>query len=149
MSYANITLKTDLRYLPRKVQKIAHDPRVLKELGDTWRSKFENFIPVGATGNLVDRAYATSDGYIIYNTPYAHYIWQGEEYVYDMEYDETTGELKKRYFAPKGVGKIPSGDMLKDVGYMPPNYEPHWNRVAYNVYKGEVAEHMTEFIKRL
>lgn len=141
-------VKVDLRRVPRKVQKICHDPRVLYELGKTWNEKFKEFMP-HRSGALQESAEVTNDGYIVYNSPYAHYFWKGEEYVYDMYPGEETGEIHKEYFAPAGEKKFPSGDSLLDEKGISPNYRPFWNIVAYDVYKNEVAHHMTDFIKEL
>lgn len=141
-------VKVDLRRVPRKVQKICHDPRVLYELGSTWNEKFKEFMPYGS-GALQNSAEVSPDGYITYNSPYAHYFWKGDEYVYDMYKDEETGEVYKNYFAPAGEKKFPSGDSLLDAKGISPNYRPMWNKVAYEVYKNEVAAHITKFIEEL
>lgn len=141
-------VKVDLRRVPRKVQKICHDPRVLYELGKTWNEKFKEFMP-HRSGALQNSAEITTDGYIKYNSPYAHYFWKGDEYVYDMYKDEETGDVYKEYFAPAGAKKFPSGTSLLDMKGISPNYSPRWNIVAYNVYKDEVADHITKFIKEL
>lgn len=143
--HENMTIKVDLRRVPRKVQQMLDNPKVLKELGETWAEKFVNFMPQGATGKLVNDMYVTSDGYVIYNAPYAHYMWEGDEYIWAFYTDPATGETTKLHFAPAGMRKMPSGDKLTE--YV--QYEPHWEQKAYEVYRDEVAEHMTAFIKGL
>ena len=146
---ANITIKADLRRVPRKVQQIIHDPRVLQHYGETVFEKMVNFMPQGATGNLVDNTYVTSDGYIIHNADYAHYMWEGEEYIWDA-YQDANGEWHKLYFSPKDGEKHPSFEYgFSD--YMIPGafsqWYPHWEEHAYAKYKDEIAQEMTRFIE--
>lgn len=141
-------VKVDLRRVPAKIKQIVHDPRVLHELAYTWNEKFKEFMPY-STGELQNSAEITSDGYITYDSPYAHYYYVGDEYVYSMERDEATGDVVKKYFAPAGEKKFPSGDLLVEQPNISPNYTNYWDKFAYQVYKEEVAEHMTKFIEGL
>ena len=151
MAHANMTIKVDLRRVPRKVQQVFSDPRVLQEYGNTWFEKFVEFMPQGATGQLVDSTYVTSDGYIIHNVPYAHYMHEGEEYIWDAVQD-ADGNWHKLHFAPAGERKSPSYEFGFSDFMIPGafgQWYPHWEEHAYAKYKKEVAEHMTEFIRGL
>lgn len=146
--YANYTIKADFRRVPKKVQQIIHNPKVGLEYARTWEKYFREFMPYGQ-GDLVNSAYCTSDGYVMYISDYAHYMWQGEEYVWDMFEDLESGDIRKLYFAPEGGVKFKSGDSIKALTMDGEQYSPHWQYEAYQVYHDEVAEHMTEFIKEL
>ena len=52
-------------------------------------------------------------GEVIYNTPYAHFLYYGEVYGPNIPVFERNNGIPTRYFSPKGKPKHPTGKQLK------------------------------------
>jgi hypothetical protein len=143
----SVRIKVDLRRVPRKIQKIVHDPVVLKHLGETWKPYFDMFTPQ----HIADTGEVTDNGYITYNSPDAHYYWVGDEYIYNF-YEDALGNVHYEYFAPAGETKFkhPEGTSLKyDTKLVNSDYTPKWHETAYLYFHNDVADEMTDFIANM
>lgn len=78
----------------------------------------EKYVPFAyGSGSHLRSSVDIQPDYVEYQTPYAHYIYEGELYV-----DPETGSA----WARKGATKIPTGIPLS---YHEPGTGPHWDRL--------------------
>lgn len=103
----------------------------------TWARYFDKYVPEyeGALKSDI-----TIDPYeVTYNSPYAHYQWEGELYV-----SPTTGSS----WARLGETKVPTGLPLTQSHEKNPLACAHWEEPAFDAFKDTVAKQVTAYLAR-
>lgn len=95
------------------------------------------------TGILANSPYTATDigsGRVVYNTPYARYLYYGEVYGPNIPvYEDDTG-TPTRYFSPPGQKKHPTGRELQFKTDINPLAGSFWVRRM-------AADHMADIVK--
>ena len=144
MSTSKVTLEL---YAPQKtVQRILGSDDVGVFLASTWAKYFAKYVPMD-TGTL--QSNVTIDPFeVVYESPYAHYIWAGEKYV-DPVYN--VGGFHNadfsQWWSRPGVTKIPSGEPLKYNTEKNPLATSHWEEPAFQAFSGSVANQLTQYLR--
>lgn len=86
-------------------------------------------------GNLRRNVDLSNPNYIIYNSPYAHYIYTGILYV-----DPITGSS----WAKKGVKKIPTGIPLR---YHTPGTGKYWDKTMWSAEGKDIIAKVEKYIE--
>ncbi len=131
-----------------KISNICNDSRVGLFLAQTWANYFDKYVPK-KTGTLASN-YNIQPFKITYESPYAHYIWEGEKYV-DPKYNKGGfhNEDFSRWWSRPGVSKIPSGEPLNYSKEQNPLASSHWEEPAFDAFEEDVSRQLTEYIRRL
>lgn len=108
--------------------------RVQKYFTHRCRVHMDKFVPY-RKGNLRKIVFE-GDNYISYNSPYAHYVYEGILYV-----DPETGSS----WARKDVTKVPTG---KELVYHTAGTGPHWDKLMWSAEKDQVIQEVQDFIRR-
>ena len=108
---------------------------VQKYFQNTCYRYMDKYVPRDE-GNLRRNVDLSEPKYIIYNSPYAHYMYTGILYV-----DPVTGSS----WARKGVKKIPTGRKLK---YHTPGTGHHWDKLMMTAEGKDVVRKVQEFFNR-
>jgi len=91
----------------------------------------------GILSGMLQNNFAYGPDYIDYNSPYAHYMYQGLSYV-----DPDTGSS----YAKKGATKVTTNTPLHY------NEEPtrgaFWDSVMWSIHKDEITKEMQDFVDR-
>ena len=89
----------------------------------------------GALRNNVNYPQGIYGGEIEYNTPYAHYMYEGEVYGPNIPIKDSQGNITG-WFSPKGQKKKPTG---RPITYHPEGTErgDHWFEKAKEQHKQE------------
>ena len=83
-------------------------------------------------------------GHVTYNSPYAHYQWEGE--VYGPNYPiKDGGEIMGFYSPPH---KTPTGRRLEYNTFRHPLATDHWDKAMMVARKDDLAITYEEFLKR-
>lgn len=128
-------------------QRIVSNDDVGQFLAQTWVKYFAKYTPM-QEGIL--RSNVTTEPFqVTYESPYAHYQWEGIKYV-DPEYgvsgwfDANSG----RWFSRPGVTKVPSGEPLNYSKEQNPLATSHWEQPAFEAFNGVVANEVSRYLKR-
>ena len=78
-------------------------------------------------------------GYVKYNSPYAHYQYEGELYV-----SSRTGSA----WAKDGEYKVPAGKKLKHKKTFHPLATDHWDEAMKNARKDELVQAYQRYLRR-
>ena len=81
------------------------------------------------TGVLANSAYSASNigsGLIVYNTPYAHYLYHGQVYGPNIPVFDDDSGTPTRWFSPPGKPKHPTGKELTYKTDLSPMAGPFW-----------------------
>lgn len=101
-------------------KRIIGSPIVKRYVAETWATIFRKYTPKDS--GLLSQTYTIDDSKITYEQNYSHYQWYG---------------ISKN-------GKPLNYNREKNV-----NATSHWEEYAYKAKKEEVANSITEFIKRM
>ena len=119
-----------VRFQPTSVIKaglgIEPNGRVQRFFTHTCRLHMDKYVPY-ANGDLRRNVTETSDS-VIYKTPYAHYMYEGELYV-----DPETGSS----WARKDAIKVPTGKRLR---YHTPGTGKYWDKRMWSAEKDKVLQ---------
>lgn len=111
--------------------------KVLRKFQDSCYRHMDKYVPY-REGNLSGRVDLSNPKYIIYEMPYAHYMYEGK-----MMVDAETGSS----WARKGTRKVYNG---KDLHYnTPAGHEyagPYWDRRMVSAEIDEVIKEVQESI---
>lgn len=95
------------------------------------------------TGVLANSPYsASTPGKVVYNTPYARYLYYGKVYGPNIPVYEDDSGVPTRYFSPPGQKKHPTGKDLTYKQDQNPNAGPFW-------VERMKADHMTDIIEEV
>ena len=86
------------------------------------------YVPM-KTGTLAQSPYAASkpgSGEVVYDTPYARYLYYGEVYGPNIPVFEDDSGIPTRYFSPPGQKKHPTGRALQYDQSTNPMAGSHW-----------------------
>jgi len=135
------------------------DGRVHKWFTNTCALHMDKYVPF-SEGTLAETVVVggtttsnvTTDE-IIYDTPYAHYMYMGEVYV-DPEYGVGAFPIKdkegniKGFYSRKDVKKIPSGRNIIYNDSMHSEAGPYWDKRMWTAEKDEVVKEVEEYMWR-
>lgn len=79
-------------------------------------------------------------GQVVYNTPYAHYLYYGEVYGPNIPVFDDDSGIPTRYFSPKGAKKHPTGRPLQYDTSLNPLAGSHW-------FERMIADHADDILK--
>jgi len=113
---------------------IESNGRVQRFFTHTCRMHMDKYVPM-ANGNLRTNVIETADK-VIYKSPYAHYMYEGELYV-----DAETGSS----WARKDSIKVPTG---KPLTYHTAGTGPHWDKRMWSAEKDKVLQEVQDYIGR-
>lgn len=137
-----------LEGVPSKLGNICNDNRVGLFLAQTWANYFDKYIPKKTM--TLSSNYTTTPFKVTYNSPYAHYQWEGEKYI-DPVYK--VGGFHNadfsRWWSRPGVTKVPSGEPLNYSKEQNPLATSHWEEPAFNAFQDDVARQLTYYLRRL
>lgn len=108
---------------------------VQKYFQNTCYRYMDKYVPYDE-GHLREKVDLSNPKYIIYNMPYAHYIYTGILYV-----DPVTNSS----WARKDVKKIPTGKTLK---YHTTGTGHHWDKLMMTAEGKDVVREVQEFFNR-
>ena len=83
-------------------------------------------------------------GYITYNSPYAHYQYEGE--LYGPNYPITDGGEVVGFFSPPH--KTPTGKRLEYSTFRHPLATDHWDKAMMTARKEDLVKSYEEYLKR-
>lgn len=83
-------------------------------------------------------------GYVVYNSPYAHYQYAGE--VYGPNYPIMDGKEITGFYSPPH--KMPTGGKLKYSTFRHPLATDHWDRAMMTARKDDLSRLYKEYLKR-
>ena len=127
--------------------RILDNADVGEYLAQTWVKYFAKYTPVQE--GVLRSNVTTKPFEVTYESPYAHYQWEGIKYV-DPEYgvsgwfNPTSGT----WFSRPGITKVPSGEPLHYSKEQNPLATSHWEQAAYDAFKDIVAHDVSNYIKQ-
>ena len=83
-------------------------------------------------------------GHILYDSPYAHYQYEGE--LYGPNYPITDGGNVVGFFSPPH--KTPTGKKLHHSTFRHPLATSHWDKAMMTARKGDLTDSYREYLKR-
>ncbi len=107
---------------------------VLKELTHTCRIHMDKYVPK-RDGDLATSVEEGID-YVRYNSPYAHYQYEGILYV-----DPETGSP----WARRGTTKVPTN---RHLTYHTPGTGPYWDKRMVSAEMNVIEQEMEDYIRR-
>lgn len=115
-------------------------------LANTCKRLMDPYVPAQ---NLVlaQNVRVTSDektGYVKYNSPYAHYQWEGE--VYGPNYPITENGEVVGYRSPPH--KSPTGRQMQYSKFRHPLATSHWDRAMWAARKGDIIRSYESYLRR-
>ncbi len=117
--------------------RICRNDNVGKFVASEWSRYFAKYVPM-QSGTL--RTNISIEPFkVIYESPYAHYQWEGELYVAD----------NGSSWAKQGEIKHPTGIPLNYNKEQNPLATSHWEVPAYDAFKDVVANSISEYIRRM
>ena len=138
-----------------------------KMFANTCMKHMDRFVPMEVIGihrgALRGSAHVEQNGEemdIVYNTPYAHYMYEGKVYVDPLykvaafpirngkiSFDPKDGEIEG-FVSRKNVTKIPTN---RDLKYHTPGTGPHWDRLMVSADMDQIErtlERKMEWVKK-
>ena len=119
-------------------ERIVENNAVGQFVAQTWARYFAKYVPMQS--GILRSNFTTEPFKVTYNSPYAHYQYEGELYV-----SPTTGSP----WARPGEIKVPTGIPLEHSKEMNPLATSHWEVPAYDAFSTSVASQVTAFIRRM
>ena len=116
--------------------RITQNNAVGQFVAQTWARYFAKYIPTQQ--GILRSNFTTEPFKVTYESPYAHYQWQGELYV-----SPTTGSS----WALPGEIKVPTGKPLKYSKEQNPLATSHWEVPASDAFRDAVARQVTIYIR--
>ena len=139
-----------------KVTTIINDPtgtinRILdddvgKFVASEWSRYFSKYVPM-REGTLAQNI-SIEPYQVTYNSPYAHYQWEGRLYVDPITGKGAFYDPDYGFWSRPGVIKIPTDTPLNYSKEQNPLATSHWEVPAYNAFKDTVARAVTNYLKR-
>ena len=117
------------------LNRIVNNNAVGRFTAETWAKEFSKYVPMDS--GILFENYTTQPWLVTYESPYAHYQWQGELYV-----SPTTGSP----WALADEVKVPAGRPLRYDTSKHALATSHWEEVAYKAKAKDVAEQISQFI---
>ena len=122
------------------------DDDVGKFVASEWSRYFAKYVPM-QEGILASNI--TIDPFkVTYNSPYAHYQWEGKLYVDPITGKGAFYDTNYGFWSRPGVTKIPTDIPLNHSKEQNPLATSHWEVPAYNAFKDTVARAVTNYLKR-
>lgn len=116
--------------------RITQNNAVGQFVAQTWARYFSKYIPMQQ--GILRSNFTTEPFKVTYESPYAHYQWQGELYV-----SPTTGSS----WALPGEIKVPTGKPLEYSKEQNPLATSHWEVPAFDAFRDTVAKQVTMYIR--
>ena len=117
----------------------------------TCRIHMDKYVPMD-NGTLAENVIEQPDR-IIYNTPYAHYMYEGILYV-DPDYGYGAIPIKDKegnvqgFYSRKGITKVPSGKSLQYDTSKHAYAGPKWDERMWSAERKEVIKEIQDYIRR-
>ena len=115
-------------------------------LANQWALYFAKYVPtqegILAT-NLTIEPYQ-----ITYNSPYAHYQWEGKLYVDPITGKGAFYDTNYGFWSRPGVTKIPTDIPLNYSKEQNPLATSHWEVPANEAFNSVVADSITKYLKK-
>lgn len=117
----------------------------------TCRIHMDKYVPFDS-GTLATNVIEQPDR-IMYQTPYAHYVYEGILYV-DPDYGVSAFPIKDKsgsiqgFYSRKDVTKIPSGKALNYNTSGHAYAGPKWDERMWSAEKNEVIKEIQDYIRR-
>lgn len=119
--------------------------RVQKFFTDTCAKHMDKYVPYGDTGLL--RNYVIQGTNIVYNQPYAHYMYKGDAMGPNIPIKE--GKTIVGWFSPKGKKKHYTGKKLKYNQTAGHEYAgPYWDKRMKSAEMNDIVKEVQEKINR-
>lgn len=115
---------------------INQDGKVQRFATHTCRIHMDKYVPY-KTGHLSRDAVEEGANYVKYDSPYAHYMYEGILYV-----DPET----KSSWARKGVKKVPTSKSLKYNTSGHPYAGKHWDKLMLSAEREELIKEIQKYI---
>lgn len=142
-----VNVKVEI-FNPNKTTNRILDSDVGLFVASTWARYFAKYVPM-QTGMLRDNIDVGTPWKVTYNSPYAHYIWEGIKYVEPISgksgFHNTDYSL--RWTTP-GTIKVPTEQQLNYNKEQNPLATSHWEVPAYQAFGNIVADMISEYIRR-
>ena len=124
--------------LQRKLEDVLDD-RTMLEIHNLYAKMMEPYVPFGLDlANL-----EVTPEYVKYNTPFAHYMYEGK--VYGPNIPIIEDGIVVGWFSPPGQTKTPTG---ADLQYTKPRASAHWDQAMLAEKKEEFVHQVEEILKR-
>jgi hypothetical protein len=125
---------------------IEPDGRVQKAFTHTCRLHMDKYVPM-RDGDLAINNVIEKGNKVIYNSPYAHYMYIGKVMGPNIPKKDANGNIVG-YFSPKGKPKYYTG---KDIVYNPekhPLATSYWDIKMWTAEKDVIIAEMQDYIKK-
>ena len=114
-------------------------------LASEWSRYFAKYVPM-QEGILASDI--TIDPFkVTYNSPYAHYQWEGKLYVDPITLKGAFYNSDYGFWSRPGVSKIPTDIPLNYSKEQNPLATSHWEVPAFEAFKDDVARAVTQYLK--
>ena len=133
---SNVTITTEIYNANNTINRICNDDELGLFLASEWSRHFAKYVPMD-TGTLRTDI-SIKPFQVIYNSPYAHYQWEGRLYV----------GANGSSWAKPGEIKKPTDIPLKYSKEQNPLATSHWEVPAYEAFKDIVAEAVSKYNDR-
>lgn len=122
------------------------DDSVGKFVASEWSRYFAKYVPMREGILATD---ITIEPYkVTYNSPYAHYQWEGKLYVDPITHKGAFYSTDYGFWSRPGVTKIPTDIPLNYSKEQNPLATSHWEVPAYEAFKETVAQAVTDYLRR-
>lgn len=140
------TKVTTTIYDPKGTISRILDDDVGKFVASEWSRYFDKYVPM-REGTLAQNI-SIEPYQVTYNSPYAHYQWEGKLYVDPITHKGAFYDPDYGFWSRPGVTKIPTDTPLNYSKEQNPLATSHWEVPAYNAFKDTVAKAVTNYLKR-
>lgn len=140
--------------IPKIKQKLGLEgtDELRKFVVHTCRVHMDKYVPM-ANGDLSINAVTEGDDYVKYDTPYAHYMYEGILYV-DPQYGVGAFPIKDKagnlqgFYSRKDVAKVPSSRGLIYNTSQHSEAGHHWDKRMWSAEKEQVIQEVEDYIRR-
>ena len=122
------------------------DDEVGKFVASEWARYFAKYVPMREgtlAQNITIKPYQ-----VTYNSPYAHYQWEGKLYVDPITGNGAFYDPDYGFWSRPGVTKIPTDTTLNYSKEQNPLATSPWEVPAYIAFRETVAKAVTNYLKR-
>lgn len=137
-------VEVNIPSIVKKVENILNDEELLLSIHNLFAKMCDPYVPMD-TGVLSQTIEVTPQ-YVSYNTPYAHYMYEGE--IYGPNYPITEKGQVVGFFSEPGKEKSPTGRMMEYNFSNHPKATRHWDEVMMSEKGQEFVKQVEELVKR-
>ena len=140
MSSVTITINN-----PASIADRIIDDDVGTFVASEWSRYFAKYVPM-REGTLAQNI-SIEPYQVTYNSPYAHYQWEGKLYVDPITGKGAFYDPDYGFWSRPGVIKIPTDTPLNYSKEQNPLATSHWEVPAYEAFNTVVADSITKYLK--